>query len=77
MFRTLVLAAAFALSAGMASAAGGPPYQLDAAGKCHDSAGAFAKVEMCKTKPAAPATRCKNDKGQFAKCGSPGAKPVK
>ena len=77
MIRTLALAAAFALAANMASAAGGPPYKLDAAGKCHDKAGAFAKAEMCKAKSTSPAARCKNDKGQFAKCGSPGAKPVK
>lgn len=77
MIRTLALAAAFALTTSMASAAGGPPYKLDAAGKCRDSAGAFAKADLCKGKTPAPAARCKNDKGQFAKCGSPGAKPVK
>ena len=76
MIRTLALAAAFALTTSLASAAGAPPYKLDSAGKCRDAKGAFAKPEMCAKAPAS-AARCKNDKGQFAKCGSPGAKPVK
>ena len=76
MIRTLALAAAFALTASLASAAGTAPYKLDAGGKCRDAKGAFAKAEMYAKTPTA-AARCKNDKGQFAKCGSPGAKPVK
>lgn len=50
--------------------------KLDAAGKCRD-AGRFVAMEKCKTAKSAPKQVCKNAKGQFAKCGTPGAKPVK
>ncbi|MBY9064276.1 hypothetical protein K7957_15155 [Sphingomonas yunnanensis] len=43
------------------------------AAPCKDAkTGKFVK---CASAPA-KAARCKNAKGQFAKCGSPGAKPV-
>jgi hypothetical protein len=51
MLRTLALAAAFALAASASFAApgdgGGPPYTLDAKGKCH-GAKTFANADMCK-----------------------------
>jgi hypothetical protein len=56
--------AAAALLAGTAPALAAP---------CKDpKTGKFVK---CATAPA-KATKCKNAKGQFAKCGTPGAKPV-
>ena len=63
--RTLIASlAAVMLVAGSAPAMAAP---------CKDAkTGKFIK---CPTK-AAPAKRCKNAKGQFAKCGTPGAKPV-
>jgi hypothetical protein len=52
MLRTLAIAATFALVATSSFAAkgdgGGPPYTLDAKGKCH-GAKAFASADMCKT----------------------------
>lgn len=43
------------------------------AAPCKDAkTGKFIK---CPAKPAAPA-RCKDAKGKFAKCGTPGAKPI-
>jgi hypothetical protein len=59
---TFVAAAAilFASAPGPAFADAGPPYKLDAKGKCHDAKGRYAKTEMCKgagatTAPAATA----------------------
>lgn len=74
MTRLLVLFAAASLLASATSAAAAPA--LDAAGKCRDG-GKFVAAEKCKGAKPAPAAKCKNAKGQFAKCGSPGAKPVK
>lgn len=74
MTRTLSLFAALALFAS-ASAAGAAP-ALDAAGKCRDG-GKFVAAEKCKGAKPAPKQVCKDAKGKFAKCGSPGAKPVK
>lgn len=72
MIRTMALVAAFATS--MAAAAHAAP-ALDAQGKCRDN-GKFVAAEKCKA--AAPAKQvCKDAKGKFAKCGTPGAKPVK
>lgn len=62
--RTLLFAAAsFALIAGGAPAFAAP---------CHDAKGKFTK---CPPKVAPTATKCRL-KGKFAKCGTPGAKPV-
>jgi hypothetical protein len=49
MSRTISVLAALSLlfSAFDASAAGGPPYKLDAKGNCHDSSGKFAKKSLC------------------------------
>jgi hypothetical protein len=71
MFRTLALAAALALAAGAASAE-----HLDANGKCRDSKGHFAKMEVCKA-PASPPQKCLDAKGKFAMCRALGAAPVK
>lgn len=70
--RMMIIAAALSLAASGAMA----EPKLDAAGKCRD-AGKFVAAEKCK--PAKPASKpiCKDAKGRFAKCGSPGAKPVK
>lgn len=68
--RMMIIAAALSL---VASGAMSAP-ALDAAGKCRD-AGKFVAAALCK-KPA-PKQVCKDAKGRFAKCGSPGAKPVK
>lgn len=74
MTRTLSLLAAVALLAATSTATAAPA--LDAAGKCRDG-GKFVAAEKCKS--AAPPAKqvCKDAKGKFAKCGSPGAKPVK
>jgi len=71
MFRALVLASAltFATSAAAAPA-------LDAAGKCRD-AGKFVAAEKCKAATPPAKQVCKDAKGKFAKCGTPGAIPVK
>jgi len=74
MARTLALFAALAVLTSTSAAAAAPA--LDAGGKCRD-AGKFVAAEKCKAaKPPAKAI-CKDAKGKFAKCGSPGAKPVK
>lgn len=74
MTRTLALFAALTLLASSSAAAAAPA--LDAAGKCRD-AGKFVAAEKCKSAKPAPKAVCKDAKGKFAKCGSPGAKPVK
>lgn len=69
--RNLTLAAA-ALCFAMSGAAFAD-YKLDAAGKCRDDKGKFAKAELCKT-AAAPAHtyksdakgKCRDEKGKFA-----------
>src|SRR5262245_60414201 len=55
MHRTLAAIAALGLLlvAFDASAAGGPPYKLDAKGNCHDSSGKFAKKTLCSAPAAA------------------------
>ncbi|MDO7841044.1 hypothetical protein [Sphingomonas immobilis] len=65
MFRTkfVVAAAALAVLAGSAPAIAAP---------CKDAKGKFIKCPPAAPKPAA---RCKLN-GKFAKCGTPGAKPV-
>lgn len=74
MTRTLTLFAALALFASASAATAAPA--LDAAGKCRDG-GKFVAAEKCKGAKPAPKQVCKDAKGKFAKCGSPGAKPVK
>jgi hypothetical protein len=74
MTRTLSLFAALALLATSSTATAAPA--LDAAGKCRD-AGKFVAAEKCRSAKPAPKQVCKDAKGKFAKCGSPGAKPVK
>lgn len=74
MTRTLTLFAAIALLASASSATAAP--SLDAQGKCRD-AGKFVAAEKCKTAKPAPKQQCKDASGKFAKCGTPGAKPVK
>lgn len=71
MIRTIAIAAVlmFATSASAAPA-------LDAAGKCRD-AGKFVAAEKCKAAKAPAKQVCKDAKGKFAKCGAPGAFPVK
>jgi hypothetical protein len=71
MIRAITIAAAlmFATTAGAAPT-------LDAKGKCRDN-GKFVAASMCKA-AATPAKQvCKDAKGKFAKCGTPGAAPVK
>ena len=52
--RSIILAlAAFAFVTTASAATGGPPYKLDAKGKCHDSSGKFTKQSNC-TAPATP-----------------------
>lgn len=67
----LALSALAAIAVIATSAQAAPA--LDAAGKCRDN-GKFVASAMCK-KPM-PASRCKDAKGKFAKCGTPGAVPV-
>lgn len=74
MTRTLSLFAALAILASASTASAAPV--LDAAGKCRDG-GKFVAAEKCKSAKPAPKQVCKDAKGKFAKCGSPGAKPVK
>lgn len=57
----------------LSGAAFADTYKLDAAGKCRDDKGKFAKAELCKT-AAAPAHtykpdakgKCRDEKGHFA-----------
>ncbi len=65
MTRTLAFAAAFAVALGGMSAPA-------LAAPCKDAKGKFTKCPMTP----APAARCRKD-GKFAKCGTPGANPVK
>lgn len=44
-----------------------------AAKPCHGPNGKFIKCPAAKP---APAAKCRNAKGHFAKCGTPGAKPA-
>jgi len=74
MTRTLALFAAIAVVASAGTASAAPA--LDAAGKCRDG-GKFVAAEKCKGAKPTPKQVCKDAKGRFAKCGSPGAKPVK
>ena len=67
MRRSFALAAAVAVAFGTLSA----PAAL--AAPCKDAKGKFTK---CPPAPAAPAARCRAN-GKFAKCGTPGAVPVK
>lgn len=71
MLKTLTFVAALAV-AGSAIAAPA----LDANGKCRDG-GKFVAAEKCKSPKPAAKQVCKDANGKFAKCGSPGAKPVK
>lgn len=65
MRRIIAAAAALTLVAGSAPALAAP---------CKDpKTGKFVKCPTATTK----ATRCKDAKGKFAKCGTPGAKPVR
>ncbi len=64
MRRIIAAAAALTLVAGSAPALAAP---------CKDpKTGKFVKCPAALTK----ATRCKDAKGKFTKCGTPGAKPV-
>lgn len=64
MRRIIAAAAALTLVAGSAPALAAP---------CKDpKTGKFVKCPSAPTK----AMKCKNAKGQFAKCGTPGAKPI-
>jgi hypothetical protein len=72
MFRTFVIAAALALAAGAAQA-----QKIDKNGRCHDAAGKFAKMEVCKSAAPAKPEHCRDAKsGKFAKCGAAGAVAV-
>jgi hypothetical protein len=75
---TLFAAAALALGLATAAAAAdaGGPYKLDAKGKCHDAKGGFTSADKCKPPAPAKPAKCKDASGKFAKCGTPGAKPV-
>lgn len=71
MIRTLAIIAALAL----ASAANAAP-SLDASGKCRDG-GKFVKAELCKPKPAAAASKCRDKTTKkFAACSAPNSEPV-
>lgn len=71
MLRALTIAAALSFATASVAAPA-----LDSAGKCRD-AGKFVAAEKCKAAKPAAKQVCKDAKGKFAKCGSPGAKPVK
>ena len=66
MHRSLVLAVIAALAVGSAAAPA-------LAAPCKDAKGKFIK---CPPAAAAPSARCRAN-GKFAKCGTPGAVPVK
>ena len=69
--KLILIAAAFTLA--LSGAGFADTYKLDAAGKCRDDHGKFAKTELCKA--AAPAAaykldakgKCRDAKGKFAK----------
>lgn len=60
---------ALCLAASVLFAAGA----ANAAGPCRDAQKRFVK---CPAKPVAKPARCKTAAGKFAKCGTPGAKPI-
>jgi hypothetical protein len=70
MLRILAMVAAASLvlpATGTAGGAGGPPYKLDAKGKCHDSAGKSVNRSLCAA--TAAGAQCKDPTtGQPAKC---------
>ena len=73
MTRSLALAALLAFTL---TASGAQAQKLDAQGKCRDAKGHYAKMEVCKTTPAA-AGKCRDIKTKkFAKCGAPNTEPV-
>jgi len=72
--RSLVLAAVLALTLGTVPASA---QKLDVNGRCHGADGKFAKAEVCANVVKPAPQRCRDSKGKFAKCGAPGAKPVK
>jgi hypothetical protein len=71
MNRAIILMAAMAFATAAVGTA--DAQKLDANGKCHAADGKFAKAEVCAHMKAP--MHCRNDKGKFAKCGSPGAHP--
>ena len=60
MLKTLAIAAALTLAAGSASA-----QKIDKNGRCHDAAGKFAKMEVCKGAGAASATPAADPNGPY------------
>jgi len=74
MTRTFALIALVAAIGSASFADAQAPYKLDAKGGCHAANGRFAAKAMC----AAPARKpvCRDLKGRFAKCGTPGARPI-
>lgn len=74
MARAFAAFTAFALALSAVSASATPA--LDAQGKCRDG-GKFVAADKCKAAKPAPKQVCKDPKGKFAKCGTPGATPVK
>ena len=73
MTKTLAMVVALAFTAGSAAAAP----MLDASGKCRDG-GKFVAASMCKKAAPPPAQRFQDKTTKkFAKCGTPGAVPMK
>jgi hypothetical protein len=81
MHRLIALAAAASLALAGSAAA----QKIDAAGKCHDANGKFAKMEVCKGAPSAAGAattattpgKCRDKTTKkFAKCGTKNSEPV-
>jgi hypothetical protein len=72
--RVLMIAAALALVCGPFPA---NAQTFDSHGKCHGLDGKITKTEACAKMVRLAPLRCRDANGHFAKCGSPGAHPVK
>jgi hypothetical protein len=59
------------------STTGAAAQTIDANGKCHDAKGKFAKMEVCKSAPAAAPAKCRDKTTKkFAKCSAPNTEAV-
>jgi hypothetical protein len=71
--RFLVLCAVFGMALGLSLTV--EAQTIDKNGRCHDAAGKFAKMEVCK--PVAPLNACRDKTTKkFAKCDAPNTEPV-
>jgi len=72
--RALMIAAALALVCGPVAA---NAQSFDGHGKCHGLDGKITNTEVCAKRVRLAPLTCRDANGHVAKCGSPGAHPVK